>query len=122
MERGTCFGEMRSSTANRANRRPQNSPQLCNGAGSGTAYGVPLPRARFERLLERRSLGAHKLVLGTARMLSQRHCHLTQQLTELAVAEYPLGRVHAHGVGDPPQRLLDHRRFSVAHENETAIA
>ena len=39
--------------------------------------------SRFEQLLDYGSLGAYKLILGIARMLSQRHRRLTQQLAEV---------------------------------------
>jgi CRP-like cAMP-binding protein len=40
-------------------------------------------RAPFEQLLEQGSLGAYKLVLGMARMLSAHHRELTHRLAEL---------------------------------------
>ena len=71
---GSCFGEM----------------AILDGEGrSATVRALgPLTvfrfrRARFEQLLDQGSLGAYKLILAMARMLSQRHRQLTQQLAAL---------------------------------------
>ncbi len=72
---GACVGEM----------------AILDGEGrSATVRAVgPLTllrfrRARFEKLLELGSLGAYKLVLAMARMLSQRHRRLTAELSKVA--------------------------------------
>ena len=76
MEPGSCFGEIAI-----LDRQPRSATVLA--AGPLTVFRFR--RARFEQLLEQGSLGAYKLVLGMARMLSQRHRELTQQLSR---AEY----------------------------------
>ena len=84
LRRGACVGEM----------------AILDGEGrSATVQAVgPLTllrfrRSRFEQLLNLGSLGAYKLILAMARMLSQRHRHLTARLSTLAskgdsIAEY----------------------------------
>jgi CRP/FNR family transcriptional regulator, cyclic AMP receptor protein len=86
LKRGACVGEM----------------AILDGEGrSATVKAVgPLTllrfrRSRFEQLLNLGSLGAYKLVLAMARMLSQRHRRLTARLSTLAskgdsIAEYQI--------------------------------
>ncbi len=73
LKRGACVGEM----------------AILDGEGrSATVKAIgPLTllrfrRARFEKLLELGSLGAYKLILAMARMLSLRHRRLTAQLSK----------------------------------------
>lgn len=75
LKRGACVGEM----------------AILDGEGrSATVQAIGaltllrFRRLRFERLLDLGSLGAHKLILAMARMLSQRHRRLTARLSELA--------------------------------------
>jgi CRP/FNR family transcriptional regulator, cyclic AMP receptor protein len=86
LKRGACVGEM----------------AILDGEGrSATVLAVgPLTllrfrRSRFEQLLNLGSLGAYKLILAMARMLSQRHRLLTARLSTLSskgdsVAEYQI--------------------------------
>lgn len=86
LKRGACVGEM----------------AILDGEGrSATVQAIgPLTllsfrRSRFEQLLELGSLGAYKLILAMARMLSQRHRRLTARLSKLAskgdsIAEYQI--------------------------------
>jgi CRP-like cAMP-binding protein len=74
LERGACFGEM-------AILDGQARSATIQAAGPLTVFRFR--RARFEQLLEQGSLGAFKLVLGMARMLSNHHRELTQRLSAL---------------------------------------
>lgn len=78
MQPGTCFGEM-------AILDGQARSATIKAAGPLTVFRFR--RARFEQLLEQGSLGAYKLVLGMARMLSQRHRELTQRLSAAAAGQ-----------------------------------
>jgi len=77
LERGACFGEiaMLDSQARSATVR-----------ADGPLTVLRFRRSRFEELLEQGSLGAYKLVLSIARVLSQRHRRLTQQVAQLSPA------------------------------------
>jgi CRP/FNR family transcriptional regulator, cyclic AMP receptor protein len=81
MERGTCFGEMAI-----LDREARSATVLAMGPLTAFRFR----RQRFEQLLDQGSLGAYKLVLGMARMLSQRHRQLTQQLSELTSHNEPV--------------------------------
>ena len=74
LERGDCFGEM-------AILDGETRSASVQAAGPLTVFRFR--RARFEQLLDQGSLGAFKLVLGMARMLSRRHRELTQRLAEI---------------------------------------
>jgi CRP/FNR family transcriptional regulator, cyclic AMP receptor protein len=83
---GACFGEM---------------SILDGGARSATIEAIGpttlfrFRRARFQGLLDQGSLGAYKLVLAMARMLSRRDRELTAQISELSLQRMP---VSASGV------------------------
>lgn len=74
LKRGECFGEI---------------AILDGAARSATVEAASaltlfrFRRARFEDLLDQGSLGAYKLVVAMARVLSQRQRELTRQLAEL---------------------------------------
>jgi CRP/FNR family cyclic AMP-dependent transcriptional regulator len=80
MEPGECFGEI-------ALLDGQARSATVLAAGTLTVFRFSRPR--FEQLLEQGSLGAYKLVLGMARMLSERHRELTQQLSGLDSDDQP---------------------------------
>lgn len=77
LSRGECFGEM---------------SILDGSARSASVQAVTdltlfrFRRSRFEELLEQGSLGAYKLVLAMARVLSARQRDLTRQVTELTAS------------------------------------
>jgi CRP-like cAMP-binding protein len=75
LERGSCFGEM---------AILDGQARSASVIAQGPLTVFRFRRARFEELLDEGSLGAYKLVLGMARMLSQRHRNLTQTLSDLA--------------------------------------
>jgi len=85
LKRGACVGEM----------------AILDGEGrSATVKAVgPLTllrfrRARFEQLLNLGSLGAYKLILAMARMLSQRHRLLTARVSKAASREDSVAEYH----------------------------
>jgi CRP/FNR family cyclic AMP-dependent transcriptional regulator len=80
MERGECFGEI---------ALLDGQPRSATVLAAGTLTVFRFSRPRFEDLLEQGSLGAYKLVLAMARMLSQRHRELTQRLSELVSDDPP---------------------------------
>jgi CRP-like cAMP-binding protein len=63
-------------------------------------------RGSFQDLLEEGSLAAYKLVLAMARILSQRHRRLTQQISELVEQD------HAHKGQSPLGTLADSYKVS----------
>ena len=89
LNRGECFGEM---------------AILDGSARSATVEAASdltlfrFRRARFEDLLDQGSLGAFKLVLSMARVLSQRQRDLTKQLAKLmeTKADRDPGRASVH--------------------------
>ena len=85
LKRGACVGEM----------------AILDGEGrSATVKAVgPLTllrfrRSRFEQLLNLGSLGAYKLILAMARMLSQRHRLLTARVSKAASREDSVAEYH----------------------------
>jgi CRP/FNR family transcriptional regulator, cyclic AMP receptor protein len=74
LERGACFGEM----------------AIIDGEGRSATVQARGPltvfrfrRPRFDQLLDQGSLGAYKLILAMARMLSQRQRQITKDFLEL---------------------------------------
>ena len=71
MHRGECFGEI-------AILEGDTRSATVEAVGPLTLFRFR--RTRFQQLLDQGSLGAYKLVLGMARMLSHRHRELTQRV------------------------------------------
>jgi CRP/FNR family cyclic AMP-dependent transcriptional regulator len=74
LTRGECFGEM---------AMLDRSARSATVEASTDVTLFRFRRARFEELLDQGSLGAFKLVLAMARVLSQRQRELTRQFAEL---------------------------------------
>jgi CRP-like cAMP-binding protein len=89
LTRGECFGEM---------AILDGSARSATVEASGDLTLFRFRRARFEDLLEQGSLGAYKLVVAMARVLSQRQRELTRQLAELTEqkADRAPGRSSVH--------------------------
>ena len=95
MERGECFGEMAILDGH---------PRSATVRADGPLTVFRFRRTRFDQLLEQGSLGAYKLVLGMARMLSQRHRELTHALSNATSGREPL-RVGSQGAPTPAAQL-----------------
>jgi CRP-like cAMP-binding protein len=92
LEPGACFGEMAILDGSARSATVQ-------AAGPLTVFRFR--RAPFEELLEQGSLAAFKLVAAMARVLSQRHRTLTQQLSELLSPDAaPSARAELGGLVD----------------------
>lgn len=93
LSRGECFGEMAILDGSARSATVE--------AGSDLTL-FRFRRARFDDLLDQGSLGAYKLVVSMARVLSQRQRELTRQLTELMEqkaehkSEKTVGRASVH--------------------------
>jgi CRP-like cAMP-binding protein len=97
LEAHACFGEMAviDGSARSATIRAQSDLTLFR-----------FRRGSFQDLLEEGSLAAYKLVLAMARILSQRHRRLTQQISELVEQD------HAHKGQSPLGTLADSYKVS----------
>src|SRR5262249_30741412 len=83
-ERGAAFGEL---------AILDGQPRSATVQAAGPLTVFRFRRNRFEELLDQGSLGAYKLLLAMARMLSKHHRELTQRLAEQkapAFAEYQI--------------------------------
>jgi CRP/FNR family transcriptional regulator, cyclic AMP receptor protein len=100
MQRGECFGEI-------AILEGDTRSATVEAVGPLTLFRFR--RSRFQQLLDQGSLGAYKLVLGMARMLSQRHRELTQRVV---AASQPV----AAGAGDraDPARSATLARYQIS--------
>jgi CRP/FNR family cyclic AMP-dependent transcriptional regulator len=76
-----CFGEM---------AIIDGEPRSATIQAEGALTVFRFRRSSFDRLLEQGSLGAYRLVLGMARMLSLRHRQLTQDLASTRLAQYQI--------------------------------
>jgi CRP/FNR family transcriptional regulator, cyclic AMP receptor protein len=95
LKKGDCFGEM----------------AILDGSARSASVEAVTPvtvyrfrRSRFDDLLDQGSLGAYKLVVSMARVLSQRQRDLTRKLSELMDSRQPIGA--GAGAGGDVERYL----------------